>query len=278
LQVAYLNRAHAKNFFLTTTEPDLDTASGSPGRRDATYEECFQSLISGCAPAWLQPNNWVYMLCDAFTLTEAHADVSCQTAFRELHVETSSQFSLVRWCHRIGHDLLKTDLHAAKTNTKDRAKMDAAVHAVDCLTALFGCDRLVWARKGEVQGPPGIHQIREGVQKQLKTVSKDPDDRAHVQAAIKKLDNAYSQRFRADDAFAGRAYCQIQALDVQACPVAVMPAFGCARQSDPWIPACRGSGRLPPGLDTFGSTQGNKLSHYSQLRLNLFARAVAEDV
>jgi hypothetical protein len=104
---------------------------------------------------------------------------------------------------------------------------------------------------------PRIDHPRKRVQNELRELSKDLAYRAHVRAATKTLDNTYKYRFRAGDAFAGRAYCQIQALDVQACPVAVMPAFGCARQSDLWIPACRGSGQLPPSLDTCAKTQGN---------------------
>ena len=80
-----------------------------------------------------------------------------------------------------------------------------------------------------------------------------------------------SARFRADDAFNGRAYVDLQATSVDATPVAVLPVFDTCRKLGPWSPPQQGEHvkSAYDKLKAFKASQGFLLSKY-QLRLNLF--------
>lgn len=240
---------------------------------------------------------WVFMLCTAFSI------ITCEPCegrmpfkdfkFKDEYVvgdETihgvTSHLCLVRWCHRITPPAL-LDQHRAYPNVDPE-------QLVDPLATQFGCERIVWARRGEVAAERAgdlqrsmarelkqidlsngteAATIRKGSSNNSKKSSSAGRKRSRcsdVSAARSLLDNFCNRKYRADDAFAGRAYCAVQSTRVAATPVAVQPVFHTARR-DIWDPAQCGY-HATGDYREFTGSQGHRLSAYHQLRLNVFSQ------
>ena len=266
------------NFFVTNPVHGNDEGN-------LKSQQMFHSIMAG---RWQLPQDfWVFMLCTALNVLRCQGGVANQpfqlVRVKDEHVvggqaqtTTTSELTLVRWMHRIS----TPDISDAK-----KSAVNLSTH-VDPLAKLWGCDRLVWAQKGENEEPAGYQALWKQVSLALKAVGgsigsggnsapaatkaravKDAK-LAQVEAARKKLNQFLPHRLRAADALAGHAYCAIQTTSVSATPVAVMPAFGTCSDTPVWIPKyatdCR-TGRLAK----YGKSQGHLLSKYTHLRLNL---------
>lgn len=161
---------------------------------------------------------------------------------------SSSTISLARWCHRISLRSIMEPYLPSQTRTYE---------AIDPLAAVAGCERIMWARDGEVEGHPQIAVLKQSLRSKLRSARQPAS--GNMQASLNGSANtstsgkrscevnlgvvtsartairAFSKaRFRADDAFAGKAYCAVLSGAVDATPVAVMPDFACRRSDRPW--------------------------------------------
>ena len=270
-------------FFVTdsaeTQDVDPHSTSG--------YQEFVDELMGG---HWrLPPTQWVFMLCAALTVlicTKDGEDVSfkeftgAQAPGMDVPWQNSQSASicLTRWCHRVCPEALTTALRSHHALQAEAAMM------IDPLSTTSACDRIVWARPGEEAAIEGMADLNRIVQSNLeKLAAATEEDLKGLQkadlhkaqlAARAALRRFMNKRFRADDAFAHKAHCQLQATDVSSTPVAVMPVFDCCRRIPPWQVGQKGAAHKESGdaflcMKRFSSSQGFMLSKYYQLRLNL---------
>jgi len=276
MQVRYKNRPTHVNFFVTDSVPE-------PATDGARYKEMFRRVVAG---RWRLPTSkWVYLLCTAFTMLECNPRYG-QSEFYELHVPDShvvngrieeimsSTLCLVRWCHRI--------CPAALFPPAEDIIARRAAELIDPLAITAGCERLAWARTGEGGDPVDIsrlnsvlrekiHLYRARAAKGNSSLEQTPRQGQAVFTARSAMRRCLHGRFRADDAFTGKALVDVQATSVVATPVAVLPDFDSCRKLGPWSPAPRGesSSKAYKELVAFKASQGYLLSQYN-LRLNLF--------
>ena len=290
MQARYLNRPTHLNFFLTSGEAQDDALPVHD-----SYRDTFSALLGGHVN--LPDNKWVFLLCDALTMLVFDPQ-PCGQVFREFKiVETrtsegrsaygsSSTISLARWCHRISLRSIMEPFLPAQTRTYE---------AIDPLAAAAGCERIMWARDGEVESHPQNAVLRQSLRSKLRS-AREPAS-GNMQASRYGSANASTSgntlssvnlgvvtsartairacskgRFRSDDAFAGKAYCAVLSGAVDATPVAVMPDFACRRTDRPWQASSLdfvGDPRKRQQLTAFTMSQGSLLSMYHQFRLNL---------
>lgn len=254
-----------------------------------------QSLSDAMTGRWhVPPTQWVFLLCGAYTvmLCNPRATGLEEEAFEELHVNgigtengqiqatDTADICLVRWCHRVQCKAL--------VPVTDRNK--AAGELIDPLATAGGCDGLMWARQGEVRSPPGLQQLNNTIAQNVKAYHEatladstqsdaqaagSTDKRAKAVAGARNAIRQYSNavgRYRADDAFSGKAYCDIQECGVGATPVAVLPDFAYSKVKTSWtvdVKAHAANTDAYNDLQAFEKTQAFLLSNYNRLRLQL---------
>lgn len=222
---------------------------------------------------------WVYLLCTAFTIlvcdpqgdSRPYRNFSFRdddTVGGEARQTIKSQLCLVRWCHRFTPQVMLK---------QHRDGVPAQQH-VDPISTVFGCDRIVWARKGEMVNAEGRDQLDRAIKdalhkergKKAGQQQKRPREQG-VTRARAALDKFGRGRYRADDAFAGRAFVDVQSTSVAGTPICVLPVFQTMRHNQwcPTIPA----GKPGAAIKAFTLSQGYKLSGYYQLRVNHLNRA-----
>lgn len=305
LQVRYTNLPTQVNFFLTDSEDvaqesdsatsnDGPSQSGSASEPDNDGDPGYSQTVSrAMAGTWhLPPSQWVFLLCGAFTVMICDASTRPEAgvpAFKELRLPgnhtvegqirstNSADLCLVRWTHRMHFKAL---LPVTAAN-------EHAGRLIDPLATAGGCDSLLWARQGEVGSPPGFRQLNDTINEQVKAYrgTEAPlrgekrssveiqKDRAvlSARAAIRQFQSA-AGRFRANDAFADRAYCDVQDCSVAATPVAVLPDFASSKVQTSWTVDKRvhvASTDTFADLQAFTKTQGFLLCNYDRLRLHL---------
>lgn len=255
----------------------------------------FSDLMNG---AWrLPPDRWAFLLCGALDLLICDVDEE-DHAFQPYYIPDnvgtegsssyvkSSTVSFIRWCHR----LCPSALYPATGSTPTKA-----AKRIDPLAAVAGCDRLAWARVGEGGDPEGYGALNSSIRSKISAFraarpgGNGPQEqgKAHqcavraraVSGARAALRAFTAGRFRSDDAFAGRAYCEVLSTLVSATPVSVMPDFACSRRKAGWEPASSSRSSQTRGLwARFARSQGHLLSGFHQFRLNLLVNPGQLDI
>lgn len=284
VQVRVMNRPENALFFVTAG----DDKDSEPGQG---YKSVFEGMMAG---HWhLRPEQWVFLLCASLRAVICE-DGDAGMRLRELDFSAtddndaggaqgkgrqhSGGFCFTRWLHRLDIPCIHRPCQS----------LVHAVERIDPLAYNSGCDRLVWARAGEAR-PSGEPELDISLSTKLATLrqgSKKGGKRKRVEDTIpgglelaEVTESAHSiltrfgrERYRADDAFRGQAYCQVQCCDVSATPVSVMPVFECGRDGGApiWLlGANRTSDKVSRAMQEFAGTQGALISNYYQLRLNL---------
>lgn len=280
--------------FFVTAAAERDAR---PGRM---YEEMFADMMLG---RWhLKPSQWAFLLCAslrAILCTEGDTGMSLQEldfsgsdrvhsggAIDSMPIQQNKgAFCFTRWLHRL-------DIPCLHRPSPDLVH---AVERIDPLSYATGCDRLVWARKGEGWTPHGAAEIDSQVKAKLATLQhsgkggkrkrKDTipggQQLAEVTESVHALLNRFGRdRHRADEAFRGHAFCEVQGCDVAATPVSVMPVFECGRDGGikNWVLGPNSqSDQVSTAMQEFAGTQGALISNYYQLRLNLLINPNSTD-
>lgn len=282
VQATFMNTPSKLNFFITSTAEVGEESGNGQAAKKEDYASTIQALMAG---SWMLPQSkWVFLLCTAMTVLICDPDNST-LPYSEFFVKeeytvggsakcsTTSQVCLVRWCHRITPDALRTPRQRSARTDPD--------HLIDPMATLFGCERLVWARCQEVSAK-GSDKLAGTIVREIKRIYSKGSSAAGSAGAKRPrqvdvgtgraaLDRFASGRYRADDAFAGKAYCDVLSTRVTATPVAVLPAFQTARHDRQALTMA--PGRASSDYRGFTKCQGYRLSGYSQFRLNLFAQA-----
>ena len=275
MQVTIQNRPTHLNFFLSDSEdaPDDDKTAAARSNSRA-YRQHFTHVMQGKTS--LRPSMWVFLLCSGLTML-VYRPLNTGAAFTELRVRDAklpgsrrtSQINLIRWLDRL-----------RLPRSKGQPEVARLLQRADPNAEQFGCDRLVWARKGEPAGPKNMQGLSTKITnraQQLKSIvktagpkrKKTHDENSIVAKARTALDKFGGDRLRADDAFYGVAYCAIAPPDQSATPVRVLPVIGTERENQ-WRPGGSSTSAVQR-FRQFEVSQGYKLSSYYQLRLDLHA-------
>lgn len=277
-QVSYLNRPSHLNLFLSDSEEQpFEDAAARVKRRCRAYRRHFSAAIQGQTS--LQSSVWVFLLCTALSMLVFRPE-STGAVFTELRVrdakqtggKSTSQVNLIRWLDR---------LH--RPGSRHRPAIARLMQMADPNAEVMGCDRLVWSRSGEEDGPKKLPDLSAKIlhAAQLSGCSTKPgskrtkerrDPDATAVTKIRTALDAFGQdRLRADDLYRGVAMCSIAPPDQCATPVRVLPVIGTERVNQ-WRPAAanRAHSAVQRHRD-FEITQGYKLSSYYQFRLDLQA-------